>query len=329
MPGSNVLHTHRALQPCQCLFPCIYSDIYATHFRLKNPSNQPPQCCDCNVTPLLNSAERRFLSCISWRLCARSLGPSLTTLFLQLRIFSADTTSGTVVSQFFRTKLPMYLMILFPFWIFFSQQCSPSDNIMQIMECPHRDLKHPVIRTVHNTSCQSSTLIPRLPCFCKFAECDGAVVDSRTFDRHKRNDLSKYVQDTIAAATTACKSQDNAIAEHLTSLSLSYDRLINSNSTAPLHQSTTSTSGKRTEQKLIEKTLCQLCDIETLLEDLIASVYGNLDGIGTPSGVVQFPLVWHLSYHHVTLSQRYKCWDNTIEFFMVSLVLFCSTAFVL
>ena len=148
--------------------------------------------------------------------------------------------------------------------------------------------------------------MPRLPCFCKFAECGGAVVDSRTFDRHKRNDLSKHVQNAIAAATTACKSQDDAIAEHLASLSLSRDHPINSNS-APLHQSTTSNSqfsGKSTEQKLVEKPLCQLRDIETLLEDLIASVDGNLGGIGTPDAAKDaFPLLSAISTARTLQSQ--------------------------
>ena len=147
----------------------------------------------------------------------------------------------------------------------------------------------------YNTTCRLSTLMPRLPCFCKYAECGSAVVDSRTFDRHKRNDLSKHVQDAIAATTTACKSQDDAIAEHLASLSLSGDCPISSNSTTPLHQSTTSSSqfsGKPTEQKLVEKPLCQLRDIETLLEDLTASVHGNLGGIGTPGAAKDaFPLL--------------------------------------
>lgn len=141
--------------------------------------------------------------------------------------------------------------------------------------------------------------MPRLPCFCKFAECGGTVVDSRTFDRHKRNDLSKHVRDAIATATMACKSQDDAIAEHLSSLSLSCNHP--TNSTAPLHQFTTSSSrfyGKSTQQKLVEKLLRQLRDIETLLEDLIISVDVKLGGIGigTPGAANDiFPLLSSIS----------------------------------
>lgn len=133
--------------------------------------------------------------------------------------------------------------------------------------------------------------MPRLPCFCKFAGCGGTVVDSKTFDRHKRHDLSKHVQDTIAAATTACERQDDTIAEHLASLSL--------NPTAPLHQSTASNSrfsGKSTKQKLIEESLCQLRDIETLLEELTTSVHAKLAGIGTPGAANHtFPLLSAIS----------------------------------
>ena len=137
-----------------------------------------------------------------------------------------------------------------------------------------------------------------------------AVVDSRTFDQHKRNDLSKHVHDAITATTTACKSQDDAIAEHL----VSGDCPINSNSTTPLHQSTTSSSqfsGKPTKQKLVEKPLCQLRDIETLLEDLTASVHGNLGGIGTPGTANDaFPLLPAISTARTLQNQRlglYPC----------------------
>jgi hypothetical protein len=139
--------------------------------------------------------------------------------------------------------------------------------------------------------------MPRLPCFCKFAECGGTIVDSKTFDRHKRHDLSKHVRDAIATVTAACKSQDNTITEHLASLSLSCDRSINS--TSPLHQSTTPSSrisGKSTKQKLIKESLCQLRDIETLLEGLITSVHKKLDGIGTPGAANNtFPLLSAIS----------------------------------
>ena len=139
--------------------------------------------------------------------------------------------------------------------------------------------------------------MPRLPCFCKFAECNGAVVDSKTFDRHKRHDLSKHVRDAIATANMACKSQDDAIAEHLASLSLSCNCPIDS--ALALHQPTTSSSqlsGKSTGQKLVEKSLCQLRDIEALLEDLIASVHGKLGCIGTPvTANNKFPLLSAIS----------------------------------
>jgi hypothetical protein len=113
------------------------------------------------------------------------------------------------------------------------------------------------------------------------------------------NDLSKHVQDAIAAATTACNSQDDAFTEHLASLSLSDDRPINSNSTAPLNQSMTSSSqfsGKSTKQKFVEKLLYQLRDIEKLLEDLIASIHGKLGGIGIPGAANDtFPLLSAIS----------------------------------
>lgn len=140
--------------------------------------------------------------------------------------------------------------------------------------------------------------MPRLPCFCKFAGCGGTVVDSKTFDRHKRHDLSKHVQDTIAAATTACKRQDDTIAEHLASLSLSCDHPTNLNSAAPLQSTSSSSrfSGKSTKQKLVEESLCQLRDIETLLEELITSVHAKLAGIGTPGAANHtFPLLSAIS----------------------------------
>lgn len=147
--------------------------------------------------------------------------------------------------------------------------------------------------------------MPQLACFCKFAECDGTFVDSKTFDRHKRHDLSKHVRDAIATATTTCKNQDDAIAEHLASLSLSFD--CPNDSTAPLHQPTTSSSrfsGKSTDQKQIEKLLYQLCDIEILLEDLTTSVHGKLDGMGTPGTANDtFPLLSSISTARTIRSQ--------------------------
>ena len=137
--------------------------------------------------------------------------------------------------------------------------------------------------------------MPRLQCFCKFAECGGAVVDSKTFDRHKRHDLSKHLQDAIATANMACKSQNDDIVGHLASLSLSRPT-----SPAPtLSQPTTPSlrfSGKSTGQKLVDKSLCQLRDIETLLEDLIASVHEKLGRIGIPLAPNDaFPLLFAMS----------------------------------
>ena len=139
------------------------------------------------------------------------------------------------------------------------------------------------------------TLMPRLQCFCEFAQCGGNVVDSRTFDRHKCHDSSKRVQDAIATATTACRNQDDAITAHFASLSLSYDRTTRP---MPLHQSTmaNSTSPLSTEKKLVQDSLYRLCDVEALLEDLILSVNGKLNCIGSP-GVANdaFPLLPSIS----------------------------------
>jgi hypothetical protein len=141
--------------------------------------------------------------------------------------------------------------------------------------------------------------MPRVPCFCEFAQCGGAVVDSKTFDRHKRHDSSKRVRDAIATATTVCKSQDDAIAAHLASLSLSRDLSINS--TMHFHRPTAAntssrSSGKSTEQKLIEELLYQLRDIEMLIEDLIITVDGELNSMGNPGTANDtFPLLPSIS----------------------------------
>jgi hypothetical protein len=125
------------------------------------------------------------------------------------------------------------------------------------------------------------------------------MVDSKTFDRHKRLDSSKRVRDAIATATTVCKSQDDAIVVHLASLSLS--RNPSTNSTTHLHQHTTAktssqSSGKSTEQKLVEELLYQLRDIETLLEDLIITVDGKLNSMGNPGAANDaFPLLSSIS----------------------------------
>jgi hypothetical protein len=141
--------------------------------------------------------------------------------------------------------------------------------------------------------------MPRVPCFCEFAQCGGSVVDSKTFNRHKRHDSYKRVQNAIATATTVCKSQDDAITAHLASLSLSHDPSINS--TMHFHQPTAAntssrSSGKSTEQKLVEELLYQLRDIEMLLEDLIITVDGELNSMGNPGAANDtFPLLSSIS----------------------------------
>ena len=127
-----------------------------------------------------------------------------------------------------------------------------------------------------------SLSMPQIPCFCDFAQCGGAAVDSQMFDRHKRHDASKRARDTVAAATAACQSQDSAITAHLTSLSLSS----NHSSTPSLRCTTINSnirfSGKSTGQKRVDESLYQLRDIEASLDDFIASVSGQLDRIGYP-----------------------------------------------
>jgi hypothetical protein len=111
------------------------------------------------------------------------------------------------------------------------------------------------------------------------------------FDQHKRHDLSKRVRDTLTSATAACKNQDNAIAAHLASLSLSSDH---SKSANPPTGSTTNPRflGKSTEQKQVEEFLYQLCDIESSLDDLITFVDDNLSQIGNPGAADDvFPLL--------------------------------------
>jgi hypothetical protein len=120
------------------------------------------------------------------------------------------------------------------------------------------------------------------------------MVDSQTFDRHKRHEASKRVQDAFAATTAACKSQDDAIAAHLASLSLSSKHP--TNLLAPLRGSPSSFSGKSTEQKRVEESLYQLRDIETSLDNLITSVDGKLGQIGYPGAANDaFPLLSSIS----------------------------------
>ena len=138
--------------------------------------------------------------------------------------------------------------------------------------------------------------MPRVPCFCDFAQCGGAFVDPQTFNRHKRHDSSKRFRDALTTATTACKSQDDAIAVHLASLSIS-DRL-----TDPIvvQSATVNTSsrhfGRSAEQKQVAESLYQLRDIETSLDDLITFVDGKLGNTGNPSASsVVFPLLSSIS----------------------------------
>jgi len=80
-------------------------------------------------------------------------------------------------------------------------------------------------------------------------------------------------------ATTACKSQDDAIAIHLASLSIS-DHL---NDPIVMQSVTANTSsrhfGKSAEQKQVAELLYQLCNIETSLDNLITFVDGKLGSI--------------------------------------------------
>ena len=140
------------------------------------------------------------------------------------------------------------------------------------------------------------TSMPRLQCFCEFAQCGGTLVDSKTFHRHKRHDSSKRARDAFDTAMTACKKQDDDIAAHLASLSLPYDRP--TNLPIPLHQSTTAntTSPLSTEKKLVRDLLYRLRDIEASLEDLTLSVNGKLNCIGNPGAANEaFPLLSFIS----------------------------------
>lgn len=119
--------------------------------------------------------------------------------------------------------------------------------------------------------------------------------------------MSKRVRDAIATTTTVCKSQDDAIVAHLASLSLSGDP--STHSTTNFHQSTTvnsspRSSGTSTGQKLVEESLYQLRDIETLLENLIIAVDGKLNSMGNPGAANdKFPLLSSISTARTIQSQ--------------------------
>ncbi len=162
--------------------------------------------------------------------------------------------------------------------------------------------------------------MPRVPCFCKFAQCGGSMVDSKTFNQHKHHDSSKHVQNAITTATTVCKSQDDAITAHLASLSLSRDPSINS--TMHFHQPTAAntssqSSGKSTEQKQVEELLYQLRDIEMLLEDLIIMVNGELNSMGNPHAVpvqeVKSSLLVRLGKLVTRLEDAKGSWNAQVE----------------
>jgi hypothetical protein len=138
--------------------------------------------------------------------------------------------------------------------------------------------------------------MPRVPCFCNFAQCGGATIDSQTFDRHKRHDLSKRVRDTISIAANACKNQDDAITAHFASLSLSSGDSTNSSARSTTINTSLSMSGKSSEQKRVEESLYQLRDIETSLDDLISLVDENLSRVGHPRAANDvFPLLSQVS----------------------------------
>ncbi len=136
--------------------------------------------------------------------------------------------------------------------------------------------------------------MPRVPCFCNFAQCGGAMIDSQTFDRHKRHDLSKRVRDSFSVATDVCKDQDDVITTYFASVSLSSGHSTNPSATRSSTAINTcfSMSGKSTEQKRVEESLYQLRDIKTSLNDLISSVDTNLSRMGHPRAANDvFPLL--------------------------------------
>ena len=153
--------------------------------------------------------------------------------------------------------------------------------------------------------------MPQIPCFCDFAQCGGATVDSQTFDWNKRHDTSMCAWDTVAAATAACQGQDNAIAAHLASLSLSSNHSTTPSLRCTIINSNILFSGKSTGQKQVDEFLYQLHDIEASLDDLIASVSGQLDRIGYPKFASDlFPLESSISTARtiqIQLSDIFSC----------------------
>jgi len=134
--------------------------------------------------------------------------------------------------------------------------------------------------------------MPQVPCFCDFAQCGGAMIDSQTFDRHKRHDLSKRVRDSVSVATDVCKNQDDVITAYFASLSLSSGHSTNPSASSTTINTYSSMSGKSTEQKQVQESLDQLRDIETSLDDLISSINTNLSRMGHPRAANDvFPLL--------------------------------------
>lgn len=118
------------------------------------------------------------------------------------------------------------------------------------------------------------------------------MIDSQTFDRHKRHDLSKRIQDSFSVTTDACKNQDDVITAHFASLSLSSGHSTNPSASSTTINTCISMSGKSTEQKRVEESLYQLRDIEISLDDLISSVDTNLSRMGHPRAANDvFPLL--------------------------------------
>ena len=141
--------------------------------------------------------------------------------------------------------------------------------------------------------------MPRAQCFCDYAGCGGATVDLQTWNRHKRHDASKRVHSALAAATAACKAQDDYIASQVVSLPPS-----DSPSAPNASAANTRPSFKSSEQKLVAHLLCQLCDIETSLDSLISSTDEQLINIGKPdSSEDVFPMATAISAAHTIQAQ--------------------------
>lgn len=148
------------------------------------------------------------------------------------------------------------------------------------------------------------------PCHCDFAKCAGAVVSKQTFASHQRQDRVKRVQDALSTSEDACKKLDNAIASHLSKLSLDSTsqsdirptmkpeqgracrpqnaHVAETESMLPPHvRSVGEGSPHRTTdpsyRQQVEGLLRRLAEIECAVEELGPSVESQLSRLGRPS----------------------------------------------